>query len=257
MPIWYLICDYRGAESRATIYTMARFRGEPQSRSAIVVICLALALSQGCARTASFHRTDATAGSSDQKLPFHQDAAHASASDSSQPAVPPDPKTAGGLPFRAGSHPRILPSGTLLTVQLDSSLAAVRAGDAFSASVAEPLALGGDTLVERGAAVTGLVESAQSFSDRTGPGPNVGYVRLTLSAITVEGRRLALQTSSLFARGTIGQSNASSGHNDSGPLADSVGVQKGRRLTFRLTAPVELDELSPVATRQHLDSSEE
>jgi hypothetical protein len=58
-----------------------------------------------------------------------------------------------------------------------------------------------------------------------------------LSAITVEGRPLALQTSSLFARGTLQQ-------------PDGVRVQKGRRLTFRLTSPVTLNDSNSMATRQ-------
>jgi hypothetical protein len=240
--------------------TMARFREATRSKSAAAVICLALSLSQGCARTAPFHQTDASSVSSEQKLPFHQATDHALAGDGAQPAVPPDAKTAGGIPFRALSHPRILPSGTLLTVRLERSLAArrVRTGDTFTASVAEPLTIDGDTLVERGATVTGRVEYAQSFVNRTGLGPDLGYFRLTLSAITVEDRRLELQTSSLFARGTIEQSKVSSDRRASdGRRADGVQVQKGRRLTFRLIAPVTLDELSPVATHQHLDSSEQ
>jgi hypothetical protein len=243
--------------------TMARFRGATQSKSAAAVICLALSLSQGCARTAPFHRTgtstDASSVSGEQKLPFHQESDHGLAGDGVQPAVPPDPKTANGIPFRALSHPRIVPSGTLLTVRLESPLTErrVRAGDAFTASVAEPLTIDGDTLVERGAAVTGRVENAQSFVSRTGSSPDRGYFRLTLSAITVEDRRLALQTSNLFAKGTFTKSNVSYGSKASGQRADGVQLQKGRRLTFRLIAPVTLDELSPVATHQYLDSSEQ
>ncbi|MGA9543826.1 MAG: hypothetical protein WBQ85_09665 [Candidatus Sulfotelmatobacter sp.] len=145
---------------------------------------------------------------------------------------------------------RILPSGTLLTVQLDESLstAKVHAGDAFTASVAAPLTVDGDTLVERGTTVTGRVESAQSQTDRPGLVPGSGYFRLTLNAITIEGRQLALQTSSLFARGQL--SNAGPPGTPSDPRSDSVQVQKGRRLTFRLTAPLTVNDRKSMASDQ-------
>jgi hypothetical protein len=110
------------------------------------------------------------------------------------------------------------------------STAKVRAGDTFMASVAAPLAIEGDARIERGTTATGHVESVRSQAGS-------GYFQLTLSAITVEGRPLALQTSSLFARGTLQQ-------------PDGVRVQKGRRLTFRLTSPVTLNDSNSMATRQ-------
>src|SRR4029077_19153557 len=106
-----------------------------------------------------------------------------------------------------------------------------------AASVSAPLLVDHDTVVQRGTAVTGRVESARSLSGRPGLVSGTGYFRLTLSSITVEGRKIALQTSSLFARGTL-------------QPPKGVGVQKGHRLTFRLTAPVTLDEPNSMANRQ-------
>jgi len=233
---------------------MARLRENRRCQSALVGFCLALCLSatQGCARSEPMNRTEPSSPASEQKPPFPPDADHGLAGDAAHPAVPPDPKLAGGLPFRAGSHPRILPSGTLLTVQLEDSLstAKVRAGDAFTASVAAPLAMDGETLIEPGTAVTGRVESAQSPAHRPGLVQGSGYFRLTLSAITVEGRQLTVQTSSLFARGTLQQSNVSSHGSPLDRSSDGVRVLKGRRLTFRLTAPVVLDDQNSMPTRQ-------
>jgi len=118
----------------------------------------------------------------------------------------------------------------------------VRAGDVFTATVAAPLWLGRDMVVERGTTVTGRVESAQSQAERSGLPQDsrytgTGYFRLTLSEITIDGRQLALQTSSLFARGTF-------------QPPESISVQKGRRLTFRLTAPVTLEAPNSAANRQ-------
>jgi hypothetical protein len=257
------------------MHIMARLRGAPQPRSALIAFCLALSLSlsPGCARPEPLHPADASSPASEQELPFRSDSDQTSASDGArtgaQAAVSPDPKLASSLPFRAASHPRILPSGTLLTVQLEDSLVAskVRAGDAFTASVAAPLTIDGDTLIERGTAVIGRIESAQSQADRPGLVPGAGYFRLTLSAITVDGRQLVLQTSSLFTRGTLTEANVSSGGGASygGPGSGnpgsgntpnapsrSVRVQKGRRLTFRLTAPVTIDGPNSTANRQNL-----
>jgi hypothetical protein len=235
---------------------MAYFRGAPQSAPALVGFCvLCLSLTQGCARSEPTPRTEPASPASEQELPFPQDADHGSASDGAHPAVPPDPKLAGGLPFREGSQPRILPSGTLLTVQLEDSLSTtnVRAGDAFTASVSAPLAIDGQTLIERGTTVTGRVESEQLQAHRPGLVQGSGYFRLTLNAITVGGgRQLMLQTSSLFTRGTLQQSKASSRGGPLDPPSVGVCVPKGRRLTFRLTAPVTLDDPNPMASRQSL-----
>lgn len=230
---------------------MARFRENRQHHSALIGVCLALTLglTQGCARSEPMHRTELGSVASEQRPPFPPDTDHAPASDGSHPAVPPDPKLASGLPFRAGAQPRILPVGTLLTVQLAGSLstASVRAGDVFMASVAAPLVIDGETLIDRGTAVSGRVESAQSLAHRPGLVQGSGYFRLTLSAITVGDRQLLLQTSSLFARGTL--QHASSRGDPLDLPSESVRVPKGHRLTFRLTAPVTL-ETNSVANRE-------
>ncbi len=233
------------------MYTMTALPRVLRSRSAFGICCLALTLTLGCVHSEPSNPTNA-GSAGEQKLPFRPDTDQASSSSGgAHPAVPPDAKLATGLPFRAASHPRILPSGTLLTVQLEDSLstATVHAGDAFTASVAAPLTVDGDTVIERGTTVTGRVESAQSDADHPGLVPGSGYFRLTLSAITVEGRQLVLQTSSLFARGTSQPSNVSSP--GSPDLRSPVlQVQKGHRLTFRLTAPVTLDHQNSMADRQ-------
>jgi hypothetical protein len=139
----------------------------------------------------------------------------------------------------------------LLTVQLEGPLstAKVHAGDAFAASVAAALVVEGETVIERGAEVAGRVESAQSR-------PGSGYVRLTLNEITVGGAPVALQTSSLFARGTA-KLGVSSRNNPSAQQSGSVGVPKGRRLTFRLIAPVTLNESNSIERPRSLATTTE
>jgi hypothetical protein len=241
-PIWYFICHYSRPESRATMYPMKRLlESGPVCWLLFLALGLSLSLTQSCARSEpqTSGAGSSAAGSSgegsavgEQKLPFHPTTDQASA-EGAHPAVSPDSKLkvkmSSALPF--ASHAHILPAGTLLTVQLENSLstAKVREGDTFTASIAAPLTIDGDSMVERGAVTTGRVESVRSQAGS-------GYFRLTLSAIAVEGRQLALQTSSLFARGT------------SQP-PDEVRVQKGRRLTFRLTSPLTLNEPKAMASQ--------
>src|SRR5271169_6071380 len=144
----------------------------PQSGAVLGMVCLALglSLSQSCARSDPRSATGSPA--SEQKLSFHPETDQALASEGAHPAVSPDPKVTSSLPF--GLRARILPSGTLLTVQLENTLSIhkVHAGDAFTASVAVPFAIDGDRLIERGAAATGHIESVRSQAGS-------GYFQLT------------------------------------------------------------------------------
>lgn len=118
-------------------------------------------------------------------------------------------------------------------MQLEDSLSSenVHSGDAFTASVASPFTIGGRVVLDRGTPVTGHVESAEPAGPSLNGIASPGYFRLTLTAMTVEGRQVALQTSSLFTRGTAPELNV---------RLVGVRVQKGRRLTFRLRAPAVL-----------------
>jgi hypothetical protein len=231
-------------------------RASPLPNLPALLLCLAIGVTSGCARPSIAHHDDAGANSpaGEQKLPFHQ-TPDRTADDSPHPALPPDPKSRSATPFRSPSHARSLPAGTLITVRLDSSLSIskVRPGDTFTASVAGSLAIDGDIRIERGTPVGGRIESAQPSVDRPGMSPDPGYLRLTLNTITVDGKILDLQTSSLFAKGTFqpsGLSTASTGNNQDGQSSD-LQVQKGRRLTFRLTAPVTFADPNSVADRQY------
>jgi hypothetical protein len=221
---------------------MARNRSRFQPVRGWLVLCLAASMSQGCARPRGFQRQAADADSSAdaQKLPFHPSPDHAS-DDGSRPEVPLDRKAAG-TPFHSSLHPRSLPAGSLITVQLGNSLvlSQVRAGDKFEA-LTEPVTIDGDPLVGRGTPVSGRVEAVQPPAPRPGLRADPGYLRLSLNTITVEGRAVPLKTSSLFAQGTL---------QGSAPGADNFRVLKGRRLTFRLTAPVVLGDPNSIANRQ-------
>jgi hypothetical protein len=171
---------------------------------------------------------------------------------SAHPSIPSDGKSGNRTPFPAALRSHSLPPGTLITVWLKDSLVVshVRTGDTFSASVAEPLAIDGETVIDRGILVRGRVESAPPSADR---GPDASYVRLTLNSITVGGKVLDLQTSTLFAKDTLqpkGSSNGPSKDRGAGRRSSALGIRKGRRLTFRLIAPVTFSSPNSMPNRQ-------
>jgi hypothetical protein len=159
------------------------------------------------------------------------------------------------MPFHA-EQACTLPSGAFLTVKLNRSLVPARlhSGDLFAGSLAGPMQVDGRTVIDAGAEVSGRVESAQTSSGQlgqaggSGKAASKGYVQMTLTGIIVDGKKLSLQTSSLFARATSSlRSNVASGGTNLDAQSDAVRVQKGSRLTFRLTAPITMDDSHSVA----------
>jgi hypothetical protein len=133
-----------------------------------------------------------------------------------------------------------LPTGTLLTVRLDKPISAGSpdATGTFEAIVDEPVVVNGTTLVPAGAHAAGLVESARTSTVKR----DRGYVRLTLTTLEIDGRDLGLQTSSLFTQ-------ISTPPTLSPVRSGTIRLDKGRRLTFRLTRPANLASEQPVSTR--------
>jgi hypothetical protein len=211
--------------------------GRKYKRCLAGVVCV-LAIAPACNRLGAANGAAGDTSRNSPNLPFHSDPnAEPSAADNPRPGLPSETQEVS-VPFRF--HARVLPAGTLLTVRLEHALngSKVRAGDPFSAVVAEPVTVDGDTLVGAGAAVTGAVECAVASSEPR----SEGYVRLILSTITIEGKQLPLRTSSLFAHGTEQASGLNPGRDTASPR-----LPQGRRLTFRLTAPASLDGQSAIA----------
>jgi hypothetical protein len=225
------------------MYRMAHSRRVSGRHCILGGFVLILSMGLGCNRQPS----DPADAVVDQALPFHPDT-HGLESDAARPALPEDSRSGSAIPFQVGSQSHVLPAGTLLTVQLSGSIspAKVQEGDSFTASVVAPLVVGRNTLVESGSLVTGHIESARLQTDRS---PPLGYLQLTLNSISVGNRAIVVHTSSLFARATPRTSIASSQ-----PAA--IRLQKGRHLTFRLTAPVVLDD-GTGANRQRLITASE
>jgi hypothetical protein len=146
------------------------------------VLVLVFALTLGCARQPNSQGTDEKAGD-DQKLPFDRDA--------QKNGISP---TGSLIPM-----PSSLPAGTPITIRLQSgvSSASSQSGDTFEAVLDEPVVIQGQTVVPRGAAVTGRVVEAKASGHLQDP----GYLRLTLDKISINGKAVAVQTSSIFVKG--------------------------------------------------------
>jgi len=197
------------------------------------MLCLGLLLGGvGCSAPAGLHGEATSASSDGRPVPF-QDGASSTAKPLSL-AGGKDP-TAVGVPFHDSQS---LPAGTLLTVRLSDPISAENPATSgtFAAVLDEPVIVEGSALVPRGVSVAGRVESARASKVKR----NLGYVRLTLDSIDLDGKDLALQTSSLFASGTAVDSDVSAG---------VIRLEKGRRLTFRLSEPVYVASRQPISSR--------
>jgi hypothetical protein len=187
-----------------------------------VIACLGLTLSCG-------HETGLTAdpNSDSKKLPFDR-----------------QPQSAGISP----SHSLIpsvtrLPEGTPLTIclQRDLSSASARPGDTFAAILDAPIVINGQTLVPRGAAVSGRVLAAKHSGGPHDP----GYLRLALVSLTVGQKPFPIETSSQFAKGGSREERSSAmiragDHRPTPSTQEEILLGPERRLSFRLAQEVDL-----------------
>lgn len=232
------------AAERRSAYSLAKNTKHYLNLAMIALaLGLALAFTPSCASSNALHRPQSSA-SNQQQLPFHQGIEHNS-DDASRPNVPPaqDPPR-NSKPFIAASRSHTVPAGTLVTIRLLGPLvlSRIHAGDAFSGSVADPLVINGDALVENGDPVTGRIESTQPPPLQSCRGSAPGYVRLALNTITVDGAPIPLQTLSLFAKATLITPAAMSASCD-------FELQKSHLLTFRLSAPLTISQSQALAKR--------
>ena len=216
---------------------MSRFR-RPRGLTTWPLL-LALLWAAGCERPAG-PQSDAGATPSDQhQVPFHDgEGLPADHPVDSQAAQANGSSSETGLPFH---DPQNLPAGTMLTVRLKYPISAENpvANGTFEAVIDEPVVIEGNRLVPRGTTVAGRVESARASSVKR----NRGYVRLALDSIRLAGANLPIRTSSLFVRGNpIDRGPQGEGPQGEGPQSQAstatIRLEKGRRLTFRLTEPV-------------------
>jgi hypothetical protein len=238
--------------------------------SVLPILLLIVMLAVGCSRPSDLPADERVKHADQRKLPFEDNAAKGNSGSSAaagnsgeanaDPAPNSDPGTAGGPPFQTPSSVSDLPPGTLVTVRVESQISIDRTREGrtgeegtFAGVVDEPVVMDGKIAVPRGATVTGRIEAAPASDGGRGR----GYIRLTLDTITIAGKTVALRTSSLFVRGSAGEV-LSPGLDEAEPAHPAVTrLQKGRRLTFRLSATVPRDRQETVSSSQNHPTSTE
>jgi hypothetical protein len=175
-----------------------------------------------------------------------------------------------------------LPEGTPIPVRLQTALssASSHAGDTFTAIVDEPVMVDGQTVVGRGTTATGRVlevKASASSRDSSSPGgqdgvqensresshepppdsardgsSEPGYLRIVLVSLNVGGKAVAIETSSIFAKGLREERNAASGAASDAHAVDRDSMDRDkyknkdiefgvdRHLSFRLAQAVDL-----------------
>lgn len=196
---------------------------------------LVLSLAAACSRRSDFDAAGRSPSSRQQEVPFHSQAGSGSAEGMGDDSGSPrHPKNEADLPFRLPSS-QTLAAGTLLTVRLQAPIATANRGASrtFAAVIDDPVVIDGTTVLPHGAVASGRLECSQ-----VAPRRGHGYVCLTLESIAVGGETIPLQTSKLFAKGTVEALQEPLGGHPPAPAA--VRIAKGHRLTFRLTRDVVL-----------------
>ncbi len=196
-------------------------------------------LFSACSQPAGFQGKEGPPQSDGTQVPFQNGEPAVSTASAETHTEMEDFSAEKGFPFGNDGN---LPVGTLLTVRLRTpvSTESPETSSSFEGVVDDPVTINGATLVPRGSRVAGRVESAQASKVN---GRN--FVRLTLQSIDLAGKGIPIRTSSLFAHG---QATPTPSAIDQG--GDSIiHLDKGRRLTFRLTESVFVASQHPPAVR--------
>lgn len=93
----------------------------------------------------------------------------------------------------------VIPSGTAITVRLQNAVSSATSspGDQFAAVLDQPIVVDGETVAATGAEVTGRVVAARRSGRLTHP----GYLRIALASLTVNGKNIPVQSSSVMVAG--------------------------------------------------------
>jgi hypothetical protein len=149
-----------------------RFNRSPLLRLHILVLhvlALLLLLVTGCGGAGAGHPNAAGNASGSQQLPFSE------------------------------NKQLVVPANTAIYVRLQAPLstATAQVSQIFSAVLDEPLQVDSQTAAPQGASLTGRVLAVHE----SGRMHNAGYMRITLSSITLNGKTVPLQTNSIFVGG--------------------------------------------------------
>lgn len=198
-------------------------------RAAIVLLMLSLLCA--CSRPPA---GNASNSADSQKLPFDREPRSTGISPS-QSLIPSTTK---------------LPEGTPIPIRLQSALSSAlsHAGDAFSATIDEPVVIDGQTRVARGTPATGRVLEAKPAASSRGSSLEPGYLRIVLVSLKIDGRPVMIETSSIFAKGgsrdernpATGAASGAGKEDKSRDKDKDIVFGIDRRLNFRLAQPVDL-----------------
>lgn len=127
------------------------------------------------------------------------DNAQAAGNDNSSGQLPFESAKPGLFSSKPDVPALVVPAGTPVVVSLQQSISSetAQSGDGFDAVLEEPLVVNGQTVAPKGAAVKGRVLAARKSGHMT----NSGYLRIGLSEVTVDGKMVPVQTSSIFVQG--------------------------------------------------------
>ena len=162
---------------------------------------------------------------------------------SRQPALQPD-RPLQQLPFdrqseKGGISPTAaftngeIPAGTLIAIRLQGTVSSAtgRSGETFNGVLDEPLVVRGQTVAEAGAPVSGKVLEAKPSR-----GNEPGYLRLTMTEVSLNRKPVPIETAVFFAKGGARESRDAS--SQARASQRDVSLSSGRRLTFRLTQAI-------------------
>lgn len=147
-----------------------------KSIASIIPVLLAVALAVGCSKVPSGNADNSDTGSN---------------GDNATSSVMPASDVV--------REPQAIPAGTPLTVRLQSAVSSATAqtGDTFDAVLDEPVVVKGETMIPKGAEVTGRVVEANQGGHLHKP----AYLRLALVSVHAHGKSMAVQTSSVSLAG--------------------------------------------------------
>lgn len=195
----------------------------PSRRGAAVIVVtisvVTLSVLSGCGHPPA---EDAAKSAVSQNLPFDR-RPHAGAISPSQSLIPSSTR---------------LPEGTAISIRLQGALSSEssHAGDTFKAITDQPVVVDGLTVVAEGTPATGRVLEAKPSARSAGGPREAGYLRIVLVSLNVGGRVVAIETSSIFAKGGPREGRAPA----TGGKHKDVVFAINRQLDFRLAQAVDL-----------------
>lgn len=99
----------------------------------------------------------------------------------------------GGSAQNAAPQPIVIPAGKVLTVRLSQALSSKgsQSGESFMATLAEPVSVNGQPVIEKGATVRGTVVDAKAMGHFKGG----AILQLKLNSVTFNGQEHPIRTS--------------------------------------------------------------